>query len=151
MWADKDEEVELAPLLGLGDSLDLSVFTEILEMDDSSDREFSASIIWNFFDQAEGTFSDMDSALNEADLSKLSSLGFFLKGISATLGLAKIREECEKIQKYAQRRDDDGNLGLDYDVSLDRLREAISHVQEECARVKAAMTEYYSQFEKPGT
>jgi len=97
----------------LGDSIDVLTFEQILEMDDDDDREFSKSIVFGFFEQAEQTFTKMDDALyvggtsdtlyiSEADyilsinrevrdLSTLSSLGHFLKGSSATLGLTKVK------------------------------------------------------------
>ena len=47
-----------------GDSIDPLTFEQILEMDDDEDdREFSKSIVYGFFDQAEQTFVKMDSAL----------------------------------------------------------------------------------------
>ena len=47
-----------------GDSIDPLTFEQILEMDDDEDeREFSRSIVYGFFDQAEATFTKMDSAL----------------------------------------------------------------------------------------
>jgi len=32
-------------------------------MDDEEDHEFSRSLVWNYFEQAEKTFSDMDMAM----------------------------------------------------------------------------------------
>ena len=47
-----------------GDQIDQSLFEQILEMDeDESDREFSRSIVFGFFEQAETTFEQMDDAL----------------------------------------------------------------------------------------
>lgn len=48
----------------LGDSIDAVTFEQILEMDDDEDdREFSKSIVFGFFEQAEQTFVKMDDAL----------------------------------------------------------------------------------------
>jgi osomolarity two-component system phosphorelay intermediate protein YPD1 len=38
-------------------------FEQILEMDDDDEREFSKSIVYGFFEQAEQTFTKMDDAL----------------------------------------------------------------------------------------
>lgn len=47
-----------------GDSIDPLTFEQILEMDDDEEeREFSKSIVYGFFDQAEQTFVKMDGAL----------------------------------------------------------------------------------------
>lgn len=47
-----------------GDSLDPMTFEQILEMDDDEEeREFSRSIVYGFFDQAEQTFRKMEVLL----------------------------------------------------------------------------------------
>ena len=47
-----------------GDSIDQLTFEQILEMDDDEDeREFSRSIVYGFFEQAEQTFKKMDTSL----------------------------------------------------------------------------------------
>lgn len=49
---------------GAKDSIDEATFEQILEMDDEDDdREFSKSIVYDFFTQAESTFEKMDSNL----------------------------------------------------------------------------------------
>lgn len=61
-WAQSDD----GPLstTDFGDAIDSVTFGQILEMDDSEDdREFSQSIVFGFFEQAEETFESMDSAL----------------------------------------------------------------------------------------
>lgn len=47
-----------------GDNIDPLTFEQILEMDDDEDeREFSRSIVFGFFEQAEATFMKMDASL----------------------------------------------------------------------------------------
>ena len=49
---------------GAADSIDQATFEQILEMDDDEDeREFSKSIVYDFFTQAESTFGKMDTNL----------------------------------------------------------------------------------------
>jgi len=48
----------------LGENIDATTFEQILEMDDDEEeREFSKSIVYDFFSQAEQTFQKMDSNL----------------------------------------------------------------------------------------
>ena len=50
--------------INFGDVIDQATFDQILEMDDDDDeREFSKSIVYDFFTQAEGTFEKMDQYL----------------------------------------------------------------------------------------
>lgn len=47
-----------------GDHVDDAIFSQILEMDDSEEeREFSAPLVLNFFEQASETFDKMQIAL----------------------------------------------------------------------------------------
>lgn len=51
-------------LSDLGESIDVLTFEQILEMDDDEEeREFSKSIVFGFFEQAEQTFVKMDDAV----------------------------------------------------------------------------------------
>jgi osomolarity two-component system phosphorelay intermediate protein YPD1 len=53
-----------ATTLDFGPSIDMATFEQILEMDDEEDeKEFSRSIVYGFFIQAEETFEKMDAAL----------------------------------------------------------------------------------------
>jgi len=127
------------------DTLDRTTFEQILEMDDDDeDREFSRSIVTGFFEQAEATFKKMDDALNAGDLAQLSSLGHFLKGSSATLGLTKVKDSCEKIQHYGSHKDESG-VGdePDAEVCLKRIKDTLIAVKEEYSEVEKILKKWY--------
>jgi len=130
----------------LGDSIDAMTFEQILEMDDDEEeREFSRSIVFGFFEQAEQTFKKMDDALEERDLATLSSLGHFLKGSSATLGLTKVKDSCEKIQHYGQLKDEAGTTDEpDEDKCLERIKDTLVAVKEEYAEVEKVLKKFYA-------
>lgn len=57
-----DQEFDDMP--DFGEHVDKSIFEQILEMDESEeDRDFSAPLVLNFFDQATETFDKMEDAL----------------------------------------------------------------------------------------
>ncbi|KAM0554724.1 hypothetical protein ACHAPJ_006796 [Fusarium lateritium] len=154
----KDEDLESL----FGDNIDMSTFEQILEMDEPDDHEFSSSIVFGFFDQAEETFEKIETSLSrtlanlwprgyvrrdEGDLETLSSLGHFLKGSSATLGLAKVRDGCEKIQRYGKNENVDGSPEDDDAVCLKRIREAFEMVKKDYTEVEKALRKYYKNLE----
>jgi len=56
------QEVDKMP--DFGDHVDDAIFGQILEMDESEEeRDFSAPLVFNFFEQANETFEKMDTAL----------------------------------------------------------------------------------------
>lgn len=54
-----DPSLHLLP----SDAIDMPTFSQILEMDEEGDRDFSSSIVFGFFEQAIETFETMDTAL----------------------------------------------------------------------------------------
>ncbi|KAH0543943.1 hypothetical protein FGG08_001844 [Glutinoglossum americanum] len=133
-----------------GDSIDSTIFEQILEMDDEEEREFSRSIVYGFFEQAVATFKKMDDGLASGDLSQLSSLGHFLKGSSATLGLTKVKDSCEKIQHYGAKKDDTGTRDEPSDdVCLRRIRDALALVREEYNEVEKVLKRFYDSQPQP--
>jgi osomolarity two-component system phosphorelay intermediate protein YPD1 len=77
----------------------------------------------------------------------LSSLGHFLKGSSATLGLAKIRDGCEAIQRYGKQENLDGSPLPDSEKCLKLIREYFTAVKEDYTTVEALLKKYYDQKE----
>jgi len=132
-------------LSDLGDSIDVMTFEQILEMDDEEEeREFSRSIVFGFFDQADETFVKMNEALKAGDLATLSSLGHFLKGSSATLGLTKVKDSCEKIQHYGLKKDEAGIADEpDEAKCLARIKDTLKTVKEEYAEVEKVLKKFY--------
>lgn len=134
-----------ATLPECGDSIDPSTFEQILEMDDDEEeREFSKSIVYDFFQQAQTTFEKMDQNLAKKDLAALSALGHFLKGSSATLGLTKLKDSCEKLQHYGAHKDETGTFDEpDAEVCLSRSKTTIAQAKKEFEEVEKALRKFY--------
>ncbi|KAJ4340644.1 Phosphorelay intermediate protein [Didymella glomerata] len=135
---------------GAEDTIDPSTFEQILEMDeDEAEREFSQSIVYDFFTQAEGTFVKMDTNLcvEKKDLKTLSELGHFLKGSSATLGLTKVKDSCEKIQHYGQLKDETGTKDIKEDEALKSLEKIIKQAKDEFHEVEKVLKKFYNDDE----
>lgn len=134
--------------LSQSDSIDMSAFSQILEMDEPGDCDFSSSIVFGFFEQAHETFETMDQALAKKELLTLSELGHFLKGSSATLGLVRVRDGCEKIQRYGKNENLDGSPEEDSELCLKRIAEALVQVKADYAEVEKTLKAYYEKLLK---
>lgn len=129
---------------GAADSIDQPTFEQILEMDDDEDeRDFSKSIVYDFFSQAETTFDNMDKALEKSDLKDLSELGHFLKGSSATLGLTKVKDSCEKIQNFGQLKDEAGTKDITKEEAQKKLGAIIKQAKVEFDEVEKVLKKFY--------
>lgn len=146
-----DKSGDIMSIPGAEDQIDPATFEQILEMDEDEDeREFSKSIVYDFFGQAESTFKKMDSELKKNDeksLKDLSELGHFLKGSSATLGLTKVKDSCEKIQHYGQLKDDSGTKDIEEEEARKKLAEIIKQAKVEFADVRDVLKNYYKDTE----
>jgi len=139
-------EDRLADLSSSG-LIETATFEQILEMDDSEDdRDFSKSIVYDFFTQAEETFEKLDRAWKKKDLDELSSLGHFLKGSSATLGLIKVRDSCERIQNIGLKKDATGNHDQpDEKLCLEMLETEIAETKTEYHEVEQELRKFYGE------
>ncbi|KAJ4481946.1 histidine-phosphotransfer domain HPT domain-containing protein [Lentinula aciculospora] len=125
--------------------INMSIFNQILELDEDDTHDFSREMVEEYYTQAAQTFDDMDAALTEKDLEKLSDLGHFLKGSSATLGVTHVQSSCEKIQRYGQLRDEDKGIDLDSKQALDLIRQLISQVKGEYSVAETWMKKWYTE------
>ncbi|SPC64561.1 related to YPD1 - two-component phosphorelay intermediate [Ustilago sp. UG-2017b] len=128
--------------------IDMDIFTQLLEMDDEDDREFSKSIVWNYFDQAETTFKEMDAALSTHDLTELSTLGHFLKGSSAAVGVIKVRDSCEHMQHYGKCHGEDGVSDLSKEGALKKLTVTLRDVKVQYREAAKALKAFYDEGEQ---
>jgi len=67
----------------------------------------------------------------EPSLSKLSSLGHFLKGSSAALGIIKVQDSCEKMQHYGNLRDEEVGRTLTEDEALKLIKGLLSNCKRD--------------------
>ncbi|KAJ5515208.1 hypothetical protein N7527_006768 [Penicillium freii] len=127
--------------------LDESTFEQILEMDDDEeDRDFSKSIVYGFFDQAENTYKKIQKEIDDKNLDELSALGHFLKGSSATLGLVKVKDGCEKIQNFGAHKDETGLIDQpDTEFCLKAIKKTLDEVKVEYRKVEKLLRRYYGE------
>ena len=76
----------------------------------------------------------------------LSSDGHFLKGSSATLGLTKVKDCCEKIQHYGALKDASGNDStMNDDEALVKIKEELTLVRKEYAIVEKKLRRFFGE------
>lgn len=73
----------------------------------------------------------------------LYQLGQFLKGSSATIGMTKVKDSCEKIQRYGKKENEDGSRQHNEELLLSQLTETIKQAKMEYAEGEAALRKFY--------
>ncbi|KJA17483.1 hypothetical protein HYPSUDRAFT_46444 [Hypholoma sublateritium FD-334 SS-4] len=124
----------------------MDTFNQILELDEDEDtHDFSQPMVWAYFEQAETTFENMKNSLAKKDLESLSSLGHFLKGSSAALGLSRVQDSCEQIQHLGHLRDEEKNVNLTAAEALAKLKTMVKRVQIQYKEAEIWLKEFFAE------
>jgi len=127
--------------------LDMDIFRQILELDEEGDHEFSLSMVEEYFKQAEETFRKLDKGFKDKNLPELSTLGHFLKGSSAAIGLKMVQASCEKIQYYGVKRDEEAKKDMKPEEALDKIKGQLEQLREEYAEAKRTLEDWFREHE----
>ncbi|KAF9648793.1 histidine phosphotransferase [Thelephora ganbajun] len=129
----------------------METFEQILELDeDSESYDFAWEMASAYMDQAETTFEEMEEAIAKGECKKLSSLGHFLKGSSATLGVTKVQNSCELIQHYGDLRDIKTGKILTSDVALSKISAVLKEAKEQYKEAEIWLRKWYSEAKAQG-
>ena len=83
------------------------------------------------------------------NLSELSSLGHFLKGSSATLGLTKVKDACEKIQHFGAGKDESGTVDIsDKSLLLANIKQSVTGARKDYGDVAKGLRAFYGDSTK---
>ncbi|KAI0366941.1 histidine phosphotransferase, partial [Pilatotrama ljubarskyi] len=129
--------------------IDLDTFNQILDLDEDDTHDFSLGMAEAYFTQASNTFVDMDEAFAKKDLTKLSSLGHFLKGSSAALGVSAVQASCEHIQHYGALRDEETGTDLTPEDALAKIGPLLKRVKREYAVAEKWLKNWYKEHAIP--
>lgn len=124
------------------------VFSELIAMDEDEEG-FSKQLFETFVVQVLETFEEIDENLKVKNLDKLSSLGHYLKGSAAALGLSTISSQCERIQNYGHKINFD-NFEPDKEVDPESddywvllITDALEKARDGFENSREALNEYF--------
>ena|SRR5690242_17013039 len=104
------------------DLIDIDAINQLIEMDEDDNHDFSREILHAFFAQLDERVPEFYTLLENKNYTDAGKLGHFLKGSSAGVGAAKIRDICEHIQHYTLETDDPDTF---FREKVDELKAAI--------------------------
>jgi len=128
----------------------METFQQILELDEDEGEdgalyEFAWEMASEYFTQVEVTFGEMEEAIKAKECKKLSSLGHFLKGSSATLGVIKVQDTCESIQHYGDLRDNKTGKVITEGDALSKISDALKEAREQYAEAKKWLEKWHEE------
>ncbi len=82
----------------------------------------------------------------QKNLPELSSLGHFLKGSSAALGVSKVQLSCEHIQHYGQLHE--GTAALTEAAAIVKITKTLARAREEYKEAKIWLESFYASHKR---
>jgi len=129
----------------------METFQQILDLDeDGEPHDFAWEMASAYMEQAGTTFGEMEDAIASKDCKALSSLGHFLKGSSATLGVTKVQNSCESIQHYGDLRDNKTGKVISSEVALAKISAALEDARQEYKEAEIWLKQWYSEAKAQG-
>lgn len=80
----------------------------------------------------------------------MSSLGHFLKGSSAALGVAKVQASCERMQHLGQLRDEEVGCDLSPEKAIRDIEKLLVQVKEEYYAAEVWLRDWYKAHNAAG-
>lgn len=132
--------------------IEWSVFSELVAMDEDEEG-FSKSLFQTFVEQVKETVQEIDANIESKNLEKLSSLGHYLKGSAAALGLESISAQCERIQNYGKKinfdkfklKDDPDLKEDDDDFWIKLIKDALEKARDDFERSREELNIYFEE------
>ncbi|KAF5001523.1 hypothetical protein FGRMN_994 [Fusarium graminum] len=114
--------------------IDESTFTQLLEMDDDNERDFSSSVCFEWIDQSEGNYTNIEEAIESGNLEDLHKIADYCCGLAATIGAKKVVSTLEHLKKLSERKELDDATALHQAAGV--LREYKAAHEEAVAAVR---------------
>ncbi|KAK0622768.1 hypothetical protein B0T14DRAFT_514442 [Immersiella caudata] len=128
-----------------GDHVDMHKFQAVLDMDgEGEDREFSRTVVEEYFRQFEVAIDEIDAAIGSQDLHSLASLGSTLGGSSRSLGFTKIADGCSLVEENGIVSGRKVNAdGGDTGVRLGKIQQAVLQMKPDFEEAKRLVLDFY--------
>lgn len=80
--------------------IDNDILEQILMLDEDDSHEFSRDILTEYFEQVETNVTKLEQLVQSKNFVEAGKVAHFLKGSSANVGAAYVRDICEELQHY---------------------------------------------------
>jgi osomolarity two-component system phosphorelay intermediate protein YPD1 len=82
---------------------------------------------------------------SQKDLDKLSKLGHFLKGSSASIGLVAVSKSCAAMQNYGSLLDESGSDKIDSTTALSKCADLLKTLKVDQEKAKKWLMDFYKE------
>jgi osomolarity two-component system phosphorelay intermediate protein YPD1 len=153
---------QVSKLPELDYAINVTIFSDILELDDEDEQYFSRSLVCDFFALAQRTFTEMDACLlvhcsntffwtmlteynrETQDIKQLWSKARFLRGPSATLGIYKVESNCARIEQMTAVSDTFQADGDWKTMLCNSTRVQLEQAKQHFAEAESALRRFYA-------
>ncbi|KEQ74378.1 hypothetical protein M436DRAFT_30802, partial [Aureobasidium namibiae CBS 147.97] len=123
--------------------INVTIFSDILELDDEDEQYFSRSLVCDYFTLAQRTFAEMDACLDDQDIKQLRSKAQFLRGPSATLGIYKVESICARIEQMTAVADTFQADASSITTLCNSTRTLLDQARQDFTEAETALRRFY--------
>ncbi|KAH0284679.1 hypothetical protein KCU62_g8160, partial [Aureobasidium sp. EXF-3399] len=134
---------QISKLPELDYAINVTIFSDILELDDEDEQYFSRSLVCDYFTLAQRTFAEMDACLDDQDIKQLRSKAQFLRGPSATLGIYKVESICARIEQMTAVADTFQADASSITTLCNSTRTLLDQARQDFTEAETALRRFY--------
>ncbi|KAJ5455025.1 hypothetical protein N7530_002365 [Penicillium desertorum] len=124
--------------------LDMTVFSQLLEMDEEEDRKSSSTALYGFIERGQEKVDYMEIALSKRDFVSLIFKSESLQQCAAALGFRKFHESCENIERVGAMMSIHGEVAEAIEMfRLTLIKEEIGNLNDSLLSARTAINSFY--------
>ncbi|KAF8481578.1 hypothetical protein DFH94DRAFT_691219 [Russula ochroleuca] len=122
--------------------IDQRVFQGIVDLNDIDSTDFSTQMVHTYLAVATSTLADMDRAVGNKDISKLSLLAVSLQDTSDAIGVTEVRRSSSRLREVIRLWSEAERKAGGAAASMDGILAAHGRLKSDFALAKSWLTRY---------
>ncbi|KAF8492832.1 hypothetical protein F5888DRAFT_1636970 [Russula emetica] len=122
--------------------IDRHVFQGIVDLNDMDSTDFSTQMVNTYLAVATSTLADMDRAVGNKDISKLSLLAVSLQDTSDAIGVTEVRQSCSRLREVIRVWNETERRAVGAGSSIDGIIAEHGQLKSDFGLAKSWLTRY---------
>ncbi|KAN0118072.1 hypothetical protein V8E52_005659 [Russula decolorans] len=122
--------------------IDRRVFQGVVDLNDTDSTDFATQMVNTYLAVATSTLADMDRAVGNKDISKLSLLAVSLQDTSDAIGVTEVRQSCSRLREAIRVWNETERKAGGAGASIDGIIAVLGRLKSDFGLAKSWLTRY---------